>query len=116
MLKRIADASADHTGERSSAEELIMRRVIMMAAFAAPILAGGLCAAARAAPEGPGLFAARTIERPVTQVHWRCHNWRADYRPRVYGYYIDYYRPLVRVYYSYSPRVYRWRGSGGCRW
>jgi hypothetical protein len=92
-----------------------MRKVIMMAALAAPIFAG-LCATARAAPEGPSLFAARTGERLVTQVHWRCHRWRADYGPRVYGYYIDYYRPLVRIYYSYSPRVYGWRSAGGCRW
>lgn len=93
---------------------LIMRR-ITIAAFAAPIFAG-FCGAAPAAPDGPGLLAARTIERPVTQVHWRCHHGRADYRPRVYGYYIDYYRPLVRVYYSYSPGVYEWRCCGGCRW
>jgi hypothetical protein len=92
-----------------------MRRAIMMAAFAAPIFAG-FCAAARAAPDGPGLLAAGTIERSVTPVHWRCHHWRADDRRRVYGYYIDYYRPLVRVYYSYNPHVYGWRSSWGCRW
>jgi hypothetical protein len=91
-----------------------MHRLIRSAAFAASILAG-LCTAAKAAPAGLDLVAAKTIERSATRVNWRYHHVRGGYRPRVYGYYIDYYRPLVRQYYSYSPRIYGWKRCWGCR-
>jgi hypothetical protein len=95
-------------------EELVMHRLICTAAFAASIIAG-LYTAARAAPAGLDLLAAQTIESGATQVYWRHDHLRGGYHPRVYGYYIDYYRPLVRQYYSYSPRVYGWRSYRGCR-
>jgi hypothetical protein len=111
---RIGDHSSGHAKVNGETEELVMHRLICSVAFAASIIAG-LCTAAKAAPAGLDLVAAKTIERSAARVNWRYHHVRGRYRPRVYGYYIDYYRPLVRQYYSYSTRIYGWKSCWGCR-
>ena len=97
-----------------SNEALVMHRLIFLAALPASIIAV-LCTAAKAAPAGLDLVADKTIETSATRVNWRHYHLRGGYGPRVYGYYIDYYRPLVRQYYSYSPGVYGWKNYSRCR-